>query len=168
MMDIDQGIGILEKQEEELQFSHFNRQDVWKLGKELVAKVLDNDLQLAVSIRLLNGFTLFQYAPEGTNRDNEYWLNKKYNTVRDLDVSSLLFSLRLKKINQNLQSRSLDPMVYAWGGGGFPIRVRGTGMVAVAIASGLPHLQDHDVLVESIAKVLRLKDAARLPLDAGF
>jgi uncharacterized protein (UPF0303 family) len=168
MITVEEGIALLEKQEEELQFAHFNRQDVWKLGKELAARILDDGLKLAVTIRLLNGFTLFQYAPEGTKAENAYWLEKKFNVVRDLDASSLLHTLRLQKRNQTLESRGLDPKLYAWGGGGFPIRVRGTGLVAVAAASGLPHLQDHDTLVESIAKVLRVKDAPRIPLDAGF
>jgi uncharacterized protein (UPF0303 family) len=168
MMDIDAGIAILERQEEELQFSHFNRQDVWKLGKELAAKVLDEGLNLSVSIRLLNGFTLFQYAPEGTTLNNGVWMEKKFNVVRELEISSLLNTLRLMKRKQSLEDRGLDSRVYAWGGGGFPIRVRGTGLVAVAVASGLPHLRDHDTLVEGIAKILRVKDPARLPLDAGF
>ncbi|MDR1972824.1 MAG: heme-binding protein [Treponema sp.] len=168
MMDLDKGIALLEKQEEALQFNHFNRQDVWRLGKELVGIILDEGLRLAVSIRLLNGFTLFQYAAEGTNTDNTVWLDRKFNTVRDLDASSLLFTLRLKKWNQTLESRSLDPRVYVWGGGGFPIRLKGTGLVAVAAASGLPHLRDHDVLASSIAKILRIQDPPRLPLDAGF
>jgi uncharacterized protein (UPF0303 family) len=168
MLNIDKGIAMVEGQEELLQFSHFNRQDVWKLGKEMADKILGEDLALAVSIRLLNGFILFQYAADRTNTDNTYWLEKKFNTVRDLDASSLLFSLRLMKRNQGLADRSLDPKVYVWGGGGFPIRVKGTGLVAVAAASGLHHLKDHDVLVESIARILRIKDPPRLPLDAGF
>jgi uncharacterized protein (UPF0303 family) len=168
MLGIDEGIAIAEGQEELLQFSHFNRQDVWRLGKELAGKILEEGLALAVSLRLLNGFILFQYAAEGTNTDNAGWLEKKFHTVRDLDASSLLFSLRLKKRNLGLAERGLDPGFYAWGGGGFPIRVKGTGLVAVAAASGLPHLKDHDVLVESIARVLRIKDSPRLPLDAGF
>jgi uncharacterized protein (UPF0303 family) len=168
MMDIDQGIAILERQEEELQFAHFSRQDVWKLGKELVAKVLDDNLKLSVSIRLVNGFTVFQYAPEGTTLNNGVWMAKKYNIVQELEISSLLNTLRLKKQNQCLEDRGFDPKIYAWGGGGFPIKVRGTGLVAVAVASGLPHLQDHDALVECIAKVLLVKDVPRLPLDAGF
>jgi uncharacterized protein (UPF0303 family) len=168
MLGIDEGIDILERQEAVLQFNHCNRQDIWRLGKEMADRILEEGLGLAVTIRLLNGFTLFQYAGEGTNADNAYWLEKKFNLVRDLDASSLLFSLRLKKRNQGLADRGLDSRVYAWGGGGFPIRVKGTGLVAVAAASGLPHLKDHDVLVESIARFLRVKDPPRLPLDAGF
>jgi uncharacterized protein (UPF0303 family) len=168
MLGIDDGIAILERQESVLQFNHFNRQDVWMLGREMADKILEEGLGMAVAVRLLNGFTLFQYAGEGTNADNGYWLEKKFNIVRDLDASSLLFSLRLKKRNQNLADRGLDSRVYAWGGGGFPIRVKGTGLVAVAAASGLPHLKDHDVLVESIARLLRIKDPPRLPLDADF
>jgi uncharacterized protein (UPF0303 family) len=168
MLGIDEGIAILEQQETLLQFNHFNRQDAWKLGRDMADTILEEGLELAVTIRLLNGFTLFQYAGEGTNTDNGYWLEKKFNTVRDLDASSLLFSLRLKKRNQNLADRGLDSRVYAWGGGGFPIRVKGTGLVAVAAASGMPHLKDHGVLAESIARLLRIKDPPRLPLDAGF
>jgi uncharacterized protein (UPF0303 family) len=168
MLGIDEGIGVLEQQEDFLLFKHFNRQDVWKLGKEMTDIILGEGLGLAVSIRLLNGFTLFQYAGEGTSADNACWLEKKFNIVRDLDASSLLFSLRLKKRNQGLADRGLDPGLYAWGGGGFPIRVKGTGLVAVAAASGLPHLKDHDVLVESIARFLRVSDVPRLSLDAGF
>jgi uncharacterized protein (UPF0303 family) len=168
MMDINEGIAILERQEEELQFSHFNRQDVWKLGKELVSKILEENLPLSVSIRLPSGFTLFQYAAEGTTPNSGYWMDKKFNIVREMEISSLLNTLRLQKGNQTLEDRGLDSRVYAWGGGGFPVRVRGAGLVAVAVASGLPHLRDHDILVEGIAKVLRLKEASRLPLDAGF
>ena len=168
MLGIDEGIAILERQEELLQFNHFNRLDAWRLGKLITDKIVGEGLALAVTIRLLNGFVLFQYAGEGTNTDNGCWLEKKFNIVRDLDASSLLFSLRLKKRNQSLGDRGLDPGLYAWGGGGFPIRVKGTGLVAVAAASGLPHLKDHDMLADGIARLLRIKDPPRLPLDAGF
>jgi uncharacterized protein (UPF0303 family) len=120
MLNIDEGIAIVEGQEEALLFNHFNRQDVRKPGREMADKILEEGLGLAVSIRLLNGFILFQYAAGGTNTDNTYWLEKKFNTVRDLD------------------------------------------------ASGLHHLKDHDMLVENIARFLRVKDPPRLPLDAGF
>ncbi|GHV04088.1 UPF0303 protein [Spirochaetia bacterium] len=167
-MEIDQGIGIVEKQEELLQFTHFNRADVWKLGKELVTKIQAEGLGLSVSIRRNDGFVLFQYCAEGTTTNNEYWMTKKFNTVHEFEVSSLLNTLRMKRGNQTLESRGLDPNVYAWGGGGFPIRLKGTGLIGVAMASGLPDLQDHDVLVECIGRHLKARDVPHLPLDSKF
>jgi uncharacterized protein (UPF0303 family) len=167
-MDIDEGIHMLEKQEELLQFTHFNRQDVWKLGKELAAIILEEGLRLTVSIRLRDGFTLFQYAAENTTVNNETWMMRKFNTVREFEASSLLTTLRHKKRNQTLESRGLEARLYASGGGGFPIRVKGVGLIGAALASGCPHLQDHDTLVRGVAAILRIRDLPRIPLDAGF
>jgi uncharacterized protein (UPF0303 family) len=167
-MEIDEGIGILEKQEELLQFTHFTRADVWKLGKDLASKIQAEGLGLSVSIRRNDGFVLFQYAAEGTTLNNEVWMTKKFNTVHEFEISSLLNSLRLKKRNQTLESRGLDPKVYAWGGGGFPIRIKGVGVIGVAVATGLPDLQDHDVLVECISRHLKVRDVPHIPLDSKF
>jgi uncharacterized protein (UPF0303 family) len=167
-MDIDEGIAILKKQEEILQFTHFNRQDVWRLGKDVVTKVLEEGLRFSVSIRLRDGLVLFQYASEGTSAGNESWMTKKFNTVREMEVSSLLCTLNHKKQNRTMESRGYDPRLYAATGGGFPIRVRGVGLIGVIVGSGLPHLHDHDVLVQCLAKALRVRDLPGIPLDAGL
>ncbi|MDR0999161.1 MAG: heme-binding protein [Treponema sp.] len=167
-MDINEGIDILEKQEEILQFTHFNRQDAWKLGKELAAIILEEGLRLTVSVKLRDGFTLFQYAAEGTTVNNETWMIRKFNTVREFEASSLLTTLKHKKRNQTLESRGFETRLYAASGGGFPIRIKGSGLIGAVLASGCPHLQDHDTLVQGIARVLRIRDLPRIPLDAGL
>jgi uncharacterized protein (UPF0303 family) len=167
-MEIDQGIGIAEKQEELLQFTHFNRVDAWKLGKELVGIIQNEGIGLSLSIRLRDGLILFQYLPEGTNQNNESWMTRKFNTVRMFETSSLLNALKLKKNNQTFEGRGYDPRLFAASGGGFPIRLRGTGVIGAVVASGRPHLQDHDTLIEALSRHLRVKDVPRIPLDAGL
>jgi uncharacterized protein (UPF0303 family) len=167
-MDIDEGMAILKKQEELLQFNHFTRQDAWKLGKELVNIIQGEGIGLSLSIRLRDGLILFQYLPEGTNQNNESWMTRKFNTVRMFETSSLLNSLRLKKNNQTFDGRGYDPRLFAASGGGFPIRLRGAGVIGAVVASGRPHLQDHDTLIEALIRHLRIKDVPRIPLDAGF
>ena len=165
-MSIDQYISIVEKQENLLRFPHFNRKDAWELGQFMVSRILQEELILSVSIRLVSGLVLFQYAPEGTTVNNENWMTRKFNIVREMETSSLLNALRLKKRNQTLESRGLDPRSYAASGGGFPLHVSDTGVTGAVIVSGQPHLMDHEFVVESIRRFLKIPDVPRVPLDA--
>jgi uncharacterized protein (UPF0303 family) len=168
MLDLDTAIKFAEQQEEILQFPHFSRRDAWELGKILVNDILEHNLVLAVSIRLTSGLVLGQYLAEGTTANNESWMTRKFNVVRELEISSLLNTLRLKKRNQTLENKGLDPKLYALSGGAFPIRVKGSGLTGVVAASGLPHLADHDAIVSAISLFLGLPDCPHIPLDADI
>jgi uncharacterized protein (UPF0303 family) len=164
-MNIDKLIAIAEKQEELLRFPHFDKKSAWDLGSEAVRIVLKHGYPLSVSIRLLSGLVLFQYMAEGTTADNEGWMTKKFNTVRDLEASTLLTTLRFTKQKQTLESRGLDRRFYVWGGGGFPIRIKDSGLIAVFTVSGLPHLEDHGILVDSCAAFLKTAGTPRFPVN---
>ena len=165
-MNLDKYISIVEKQESILRFPHFNRRDAWELGQLMVSRILQEKLVLAASIRLTNGFVLFQYAAEGTTANNENWMTRKFNVVRDLEISSLLNTLRLGKKKQTLENKGLDPRHYATSGGGFPIHISGSGVIGAVIVSGLPHLMDHDFLIETLSQFLKIQDVPRIPVDA--
>ena len=164
-MSLDDYISIVEKQESVLCFPHFTRKDAWQLGQLMSSRIIEENLSLAASIRLSSGFVLFQYAAEGTAINNEKWITRKFNLVRDMEQNSLLFAMRLKKNNQTFESRGLDPMYYAASGGGFPIRVSGMGVIGAVIVSGLPHIADHNFVVESLSQFLEISDIPKLPLD---
>ncbi|MDR3139834.1 MAG: heme-binding protein [Treponema sp.] len=165
-MNVDKYIVLVEKQEEQLQFPHFNRKDAWDLGKIFAEEILNKNYALSVSIRLLNGLILFQYSPEGTVLNNESWMARKFNTVREMETSTLLFTLRMQRGKQTLENRVPEPKLYVTGGGGFPIRVAGTGLVGAALVSGLPGVQDHNVLVECISRYLKARDVPVIPEKA--
>jgi uncharacterized protein (UPF0303 family) len=168
MFDLDTAIKFAEQQEEILQFPHFSRKDAWELGKILVNDILERDLVLSVSIRLTNGLVLFQYLAEGTTANNESWMTRKFNVVCELEISSLLNTLRLKKWNQTLEDKGLNPKFYALRGGAFPIRIKGSGLIGVVATSGLPHLADHGAIVNAIGRFLGLPDYPRIPPDADL
>ncbi|MDR2740510.1 MAG: heme-binding protein [Treponema sp.] len=167
-MDIDTGIGIAEKQDDLLQFFHFSRKDVWDLGNVIVNEILDKKYILSASIRLISGLIAFQYFSEGTNLNNDFWMRRKFNMVRDKEASSLLTALQWQKKDEGLEYQGLSPSEYVMCGGGFPIVVKGTGLVGVALVSGLPHLQDHDILIETISRYLGVAEVPRIPLDSGL
>lgn len=161
-MTIDELIAMLGMQEEILQFSHFTNEDAWELGNVLVAEAKRRKLPVAVSIRLNNGYTVFQYASDGTNLHNENWLRRKSNTVKTLEHSSLYTYMLLRKSEESLASLFLDEKDYACCGGGFPIRVEEVGVIGSIVVSGLDHVSDHDLIVKCVSRYLHIDEVPRI------
>ena len=147
---IEELLAMLEMQEEILQFTHFTNEDAWELGKLIVSEIQRQKLPVAVTIRLNNGYTVFRYAANGTNIQNENWMQRKFNTVRTLETSTLHAAMLLKKSEQTLADWFLDEKEYAAAGGGFPIRLRGTGVIGSICVSGYPdHVDDHQLIINT-------------------
>lgn len=163
-MMLEESIRILAMQEEILQFSHFTNEDAWELGRLMVAEAARNHLPVAVSIRLNNGYTVFQYGFSGTNYNNELWMSRKFNTVRNMEMSSLRLFMILKKNGETLEERGLNSQDYVACGGGFPIRVSGVGVIGSVIVSGLDHMADHEFAMACISQYLRIDGIPRLPV----
>lgn len=164
-MIIDELIHLLEMQEEILQFTHFTNEDAWELGNLMVAEIRKHQLNAVVTIRLNNGYTVFRYAGNGTNLQNDRWTDRKFNTVRTLEQSSLLACMLLKKSEKNLADWFLDEAQYAAAGGGFPIRVEEVGVIGAIIVSGLPHMADHDLAIKCISRYLHIDEVPRIRGD---
>lgn len=160
---LDKTIDIITKQESLLVFPHFNREDAWNLGHVFAGIIAKKKLPAPVCIRLLSGQIVFQWAGEGTNADNDYWMIRKYRLVRDTEMSTLLNVAWFKKKGETLESRGLDPTRYAAAGGGFPIKLQGSGLAAVVCVSGLPQVSDHALLVEGISSYLGITSVPQLP-----
>ena len=161
-MMLEESIRILAMQEEILQFSHFTNEDAWELGSLMVSEAARNRLPVAISIRLNNGYTVFQYGMDGTTLYNDRWLDRKENTVRLMEKSSLRVYMELKMNEETLEDMLLDPREYAACGGGFPIRVEEAGVVGTVAVSGLDHVSDHDLLIKSISKYLHVAEVPRI------
>ena len=72
-MMLEESVKVLTMQEEILQFSHFTNEDAWELGSYMVEEAARNDLPVAVSIRLNNGYTEYQYRISETIYCKELW-----------------------------------------------------------------------------------------------
>lgn len=162
-MTMEEVIRLLEMQEEILQFSHFTNADAWELGRVLVDECKRRSTSVLISIRLNNGFILFQHALDGTNEHNQQWVEWKHNTVRATNHSSLLLFMKLKQNEESLEDIRLDPKVYTESGGGFPILIEEVGAIGSIIVSGLDHVSDHDVIIKSISKHLHVDEVPRIP-----
>ena len=149
---------IVAEQEKLLRFDSFSNEEAWQLGSFLVNKVYELELELAVSIRKLSGAIVFQHETEGTNALNDKWMQRKFNTVSLMEQSSFGAWVDANLKEESVAVHGLDSKEYVFIGGGFPIRLKTGEMVAVLIASNLPHQMDHQFLVDGLAQYLDLEN----------
>lgn len=151
MQEMETLLAQCEREEERLQFTSFSRADALALGLRLVedAKAFPDPVAVEITV---NGLVVFRYFPDGARLDSELWLARKRRSVELMDMSSLHFLAWLEANGETLESRKLPADDYAAGGGGFPIRVRGTGMIGSVCVSGLPdHRDDHRLVTGALA-----------------
>lgn len=151
MKEKDTLLAQCEREEERLQFTSFSRADALALGLRLVedAKAFPDPVAVEITV---NGLVVFRYFPDGARLDSELWLARKRRSVELMEMSSLHFLAWLEANGETLESRKLPADDYAAGGGGFPIRVRGTGMIGSVCVSGLPdHRDDHRLVTGALA-----------------
>lgn len=140
-------------EEEKLSFETFNREDALRVGLKLHENARASYAEgVAIEITM-NGLVVFRYFPEGTVPDNGLWLQRKRNTVELMQMSSLRFLAWLELNGESMTDRKLDANQYAAGGGGFPINIRGVGVVGSICVSGLPHLEDHQLVVDTLEEL---------------
>lgn len=157
-------LSILEKQEELLQFDHFNYEDAYALGTFMVEYAKKHDITIAVSIRMNNGCIVFQHCPDGTNLLNQRWMGRKCNTVKLTEMSSLRTALTWEQNGESIEMHTLAKEDYALCGGGFPIRIKGTKtVIGVILSSNLYHIADHEFIVDCLREFLNCPEAPKFP-----
>jgi uncharacterized protein (UPF0303 family) len=140
----------LAAQESRLVFDQFDEDTAWALGVSLREAALAAAHPVAISIRR-NGQRLFHAALPGSSADNDGWLGRKSAVVDRYGRSSLRVGEQFRVDGGSFDADArLPPSDYAAHGGAFPILVRGTGCVGTAAVSGLPELEDHQLVVETL------------------
>lgn len=156
-------LDTLIRQEELLQFDHFDHEVAYQLGTFMAEYAKKNQITIAVSIRLNDGSVLFQYLPDGTNLLNQKWMERKFNTVKWMERSSLMTTVIWEKEGDTLENHGLKKKEFAVCGGGFPIRIKGTKAVLGAIiSSNLYHVADHEFIIDCLREFLNCPEAPRL------
>lgn len=136
------------QQEQDLQFTHFNEDTAWALGRQLVEYAIAENLPITIDISRSNGHQLFHASRPGTAADNDEWVKRKIRLVNRVGHSSFYIGQILKSEGKTIEESLLLPeSQYAPHGGCFPIMVKGTGIVGTLTVSGLPQEDDHKVAI---------------------
>jgi uncharacterized protein (UPF0303 family) len=155
-MGIESDIEIIKQQEQRLRFAKFDEQDAWTLGSLMRERALARNLPLVLDLRL-GMKPLFYFAMPGTTPENPDWIRRKVNTVYRFEASTYRIALEHKFANKPFdQSRGIVPENYAAAGGGFPIHIKGTGIVGAATVSGIPQREDHGFVAGCLAEFLNV------------
>jgi len=156
--DFHKILEITMEQEALLRFPAFHNRDALALGNFLAERVHARGIELAICIRKVNGNILFQYVTEGTCLNNQNWMNRKFHTVRLMERSSLGAWANSAILGEPVEAHGLSPQEYVFCGGGFPIRLTSGEMVGVITVSNLPHMADHQFIVEALTDWLKAKN----------
>lgn len=142
-------------QEDDLQFNAFDSFSAWRVGSWIVKKARKEGLPIAVDITV-SGRCLFHWSANQASVDNEAWIERKRKSVMRFGHSSLYLGRFLAAQGKSAaQKYYVDESEYAFHGGSFPLRLRGTGVVGTVTVSGLKQEDDHDLVVQSLRWILR-------------
>ena len=156
-------IALIQKQEETLIFTAFDEAVAFKIGSDIRDRALAENFPIIVDIRTFDR-PLFYAAMPGSNASNPDWARRKINVVKRYLRSTYRMVLEQQRPDRSFKvGEGLDIADYVLAGGGFPVTVKGAGVIGAITVSGLPERDDHGVVVEAICNYLRL-DAAELAL----
>jgi uncharacterized protein (UPF0303 family) len=144
----------IKTQEAELVFDRFDEAVAFEIGSAIRERALREDLPIIVDIRTFDR-PLFYAAMPGSNASNPDWARRKINVVKRYLKSTYRMVLEQNRPDRSFKlGEGLDIADYVLAGGGFPITVKGAGVIGVIAVSGLPEREDHNVVVAALAAYL--------------
>ncbi|KAK9452579.1 hypothetical protein V1511DRAFT_464217 [Dipodascopsis uninucleata] len=153
------------KHEEEAQFESFTHKDAESLLKLILSNSprgkdpTNPSLRPIVASVFINGNMICYLAQEGTCQDNFRWVQRKANSVARFGHSTIYEGSISKSKGLKFSERyHVSEEEFVGDGGGFPLRIKGVSYpIGSIIVSGLPHFEDHYVIVSSIKEYLASK-----------
>ncbi|HQR90252.1 MAG: hypothetical protein B7Y81_04830 [Caulobacter sp. 32-67-35] len=154
-MSLPPDLALIAEQERMLVFPRFTLDTAWSLGTALRDAALARAAPVAIDISLPER-PLFHAALPGAGPDNADWVRRKRNTVLRLGTSTLGIGLKLTASGETLEGRyGLSLRDHAAHGGGFPLILEGLGCIGAITVSGLPQVEDHGLIVQTLEALLQ-------------
>ncbi|MFI3284652.1 MAG: heme-binding protein [Erysipelotrichaceae bacterium] len=155
MKELHKNNNILEESEEiNYIFQTFNAEKAYKIGSYIAEKAINEGYRLSVEI-VVNNKLLFHFSTDTSTSDTNRWIKRKLNTVYHFQTSTKSLLKKNKGNEDILYSKyRLDLKEVTLTPGGFPIHVKGIGVIGAIAVSGLEPLQDHEMILEAIKQHL--------------
>ncbi len=163
-MAANEDIAKIIEQEKMLVFPAFDEETAFALGTLAREIAIAEGLGVVIDVRLWNR-PLFYAALPGSTAANPEWARRKINVVQRLMKSTYRLVLEQERPDRAFAPFHAMPIEdYVLAGGGFPITVKGAGVIGAIAVSGLPEREDHNLVVGALCKHLG-QDEAGLALS---
>jgi len=144
-------INELLAEEERLTLESLGLADGVAIGQVLLAHAMRQGKPVAIEVRRV-GRVVFRAALPGTTTDNDAWIAGKAAVVERFGHSSWYVKQKHLAAGTTFEAATgLAKPAYAAAGGGYPLAVRGTGVIGIALVSGLPEEEDHALIVGALS-----------------
>jgi uncharacterized protein (UPF0303 family) len=142
------------EQEKRLVFPAFGIELAHEIGAELTRLGKEKSLPIAFDVTR-SGQCLFHCALEGATADNAAWILRKNRVVNRFGHSSLYMGAHCRLSGMSIEEKYYLPAnEYADHGGAFPITLKGSGIIGTVTVSGLPQIDDHELVVSILERFL--------------
>lgn len=147
----------LRAQEQLLRVESMSAEEAFRLGTIMIRLAKEVYRKPAAFRIMLAGQTTFSYLMDGTNTLNEWWMNKKLNTVRVTGVSSILSLVEVGMGLRAMEPEFENDSDFALCGGCFPLRNAAGKLLGYVLCSGMPHRCDHQLIADALAEFLNVE-----------
>ena len=149
-MSVADDIARVAKQEKRLAFTAFDEATAFSIGSALRERALAEKLPVVIQVSVWDRL-LFYAALPGSSSSNFDWVRRKINVVKMFQKSTYRMVLEQNSPDRAFKTGHGLPVTdYVLAGGGFPVRVRGAGVIGAITVSGLPQRQDHAIVVDAL------------------
>jgi len=120
------------------------------LGERLRKVAEAQKLSVAIAI-FFKGQRIYQIGLPGTALLNDEWIMRKVHSVEMTKHSSLALRAKVTALGIQEEDFGFNAGYFAVCGGGYPLHRKGE-LVGIAITSGLPHEDDHNLIIEALTE----------------
>ncbi len=149
-MSTEDDLTKIAEQEKRLVFEAFNEATAFAIGSAIRERALVENLGIVIDVRTFDR-PLFYAALPGSTGSNPDWARRKINVVRRFLKSTYRMVLEQQRPDRSFKiGEGIDIKDYVLAGGGFPVTVKGAGVIGVVAVSGLPEREDHGIIVDTL------------------
>jgi len=147
-------LDVLKAQDDILRVEKLSADDCFKLG-EIIVRICKEKYPKPAGIRIITGGQVtFSFLMEGTDNNNNWWMDKKLNTCRMTGVSSIRSLVEVAEGLRPLEPEFENENNFALCGGCFPLKNAAGKVLGYVLTSGLPHECDHQLIVDALGEFL--------------
>lgn len=157
----------LAAEQEELRLDRFDYDFAWALGETMRERASAQSLPVAIEVS--HGMTpVFAALMPGATLDNLDWTARKRAVAHRFHRSSLAMRLEAEKAAFDFNDRyRLSKAEYVASGGGVPLMLRNGTLIGTAAVSGLPDVDDHQLVVGALKHLSAAASTTRKAVRRG-